>query len=112
MTTFQLLKNGNDRGDCTAPYKVILDREYTVKEFISEVLLIKGEWGYIGIKSKDNPWLGDPHCEYRYGKLLVNLPDDAMEKKVVSVKADGGWSRMDYLITVEESDTQMDGEAE
>lgn len=108
---FQLKKNGNDRSDCTAPYSVILDREYTVKEFVHAVLSDRREWGYIGIKNEKNPWFGEPKCEYRYGKLETILPNDVMNNKVISAKADGGWSRMDYIIEIERC-SQKDGEAD
>ena len=31
-------------GDCTADYEVILDKQYTVREFVSFVLSQKDEW--------------------------------------------------------------------
>lgn len=49
-------------GDETAPYDVIFDRQYTVREFIDYVLT-RREWGYIYFK-------GGPHCGYR-GSLLL-----------------------------------------
>lgn len=100
---FQIKQCGPERGDCTAPYEVNLDKEYLVREFIEEVLKNKREWGYIGIKT-DNIWkyFGDPKCEYRYGKLLNTLPDDYMSRKIKSVTTDGGWSRMDYILELED----------
>ncbi|MFR8358765.1 MAG: hypothetical protein ACLVEJ_26075 [Parabacteroides sp.] len=35
-------------GDCTAVYDVLLDREYTVRELINEILT-RNEWGEIGV---------------------------------------------------------------
>lgn len=96
---FKLKQAGRERGDCTAPYDVILDKEYTVKEFIETVVSRDREWGYIGIAVKGSIF-GDPHCEYKWGKLLYDLPEEIHNKKVISVKADGGWSRMDYLLEV------------
>lgn len=96
---FRIEQCGPERGDCTAPCEVILDKEYLVREFIEEVLKRKEEWGYIGIKS-DKSFFGDPNCEYRHGKLLGTLPG-YMSRKVKSVTADGGWSRMDYILEVE-----------
>lgn len=96
---FQLALCGSCRGDATAPYKVILDKEYAVSEFMKTVCERVYEWGYIGIKS-ENSFFGDPFCEYGYGKLFGTLPG-FMDKKVKSAKADGGWSRMDYILEVE-----------
>lgn len=87
-------------GDGTAGYEVTTDRRYTVKEFINEVISNKNEWGYIGIK-RDRVFtiFGNPNCEYKQGKLLSNLPEDYLDKEISFVCANGGWSRMDYLIT-------------
>lgn len=38
---FRLIKNGDVRGDCTCAYRVELDKEYTVREFIETVLTEK-----------------------------------------------------------------------
>lgn len=97
---FKLYSAGEVRGDCTAPYNVKLDKEYTVNEFINAVLT-KNEWGYIGIYCQGT-FFGEPKCEYRYDKLLYTLPDNVLNKNVIKVKADGGWSRMDYLLWIED----------
>ena len=97
---FKLISNGPEGGDCTAPYIVELNGEYTVKTFIADVLKIKDEWGYIGIEHGRSIF-GDPHCEYSNGKLKTLLPDKYLNLKVVSASAHGGWSRMDYILGVE-----------
>lgn len=91
--------NGYVRGDQTSSYEVILDKQYTVKEFIEEVLTNRsGEWGYIGIYSK-NAFFGKPNCEYKWGKLITEpLPEKYMNKVIKEVKGDGGWTRMDYIL--------------
>lgn len=96
---FTFYQTGPTRGDCTSPYEVTMDKEYTVDEFIQEILTRK-EWGYIGIYSS-NDFFGDPKCEYRDDKLLYSLPNEYLNKRVIKVKADGGWSRMDYLLWTE-----------
>lgn len=93
-----------DNGDATANYDITLDREYTVQEFIITVLANRPrEWGYIGIRSNsiDGQFLGDPRMEYRRGTILSALPNDILSKKIKSVSASGGWSNMDYLLTLE-----------
>jgi len=96
---FKLLQAGREGGDCTAPYDVKLDKEYTVKEFVDAVLTRDSEWGYIGIIYRDaKSVFGDPHCEYSHGELLYNLPEEVLNRKVNYVNAHGGWSRMDYRL--------------
>jgi hypothetical protein len=80
-------------GDETAPYDVIFDREYTVREFI-EYILTRNEWGNIR-------FIGGSSYGYRQTLLLCPIPDRYMETRIASVKAAGGWSRMDYLIEME-----------
>lgn len=103
---FRLIQNGSVRGDCTCAYRVELDRKYTVGEFIETVLTERsGEWGYIGIRVTEGGFservFGNPCCEYKWGKLLSTLPKKYLKKKITEVTGDGGWSRMDYLITLE-----------
>lgn len=87
--------------DCTCGYKVFLEKEYTVEEFINAVLKAKSdEWGYIGIYKKGSIF-GEPNCEYRNGKLSTKpMPNKFLKKKIVDVIAGGGYSRMDYLLYV------------
>ena len=81
------------RTDETAPYDVIFDREYTVREFI-EYILTRNEWGNIR-------FIGGSSYGYRQNQLLYPIPDRYMETRIASVKAAGGWSNMDYLIEME-----------
>ena len=63
-----------------------------VADFVGEVLNIVGDWGYIVIK----PY----RFEYRYGKLLNNIPSELLARRISNVEASGGWSRMDYYLTL------------
>ena len=90
---------GNVRGDETAPYEVTDYKAQTVADFVDEVLREKPrEWGYISVF--EGCFFNAPRCEYRDGKLLSTLQDNELQKIIVSVKAEGGWSRMDYYIKV------------
>ena len=83
-------------GDCTSGYNVLIDEDCTVKSFVDEVLLNKGEWGSICI----------PYNEcvaYKYGEILSEFPKHLLDLKVISAKAAGGWSRMDYYIKIKSS---------
>lgn len=78
-------------GDETAPYDVIFDRQYTVREFIDYVLT-RNEWGLIIFKE------GLTSYEYKRTAILSPIADEVMDKRIVSVIAVGGWSNMDYFI--------------
>lgn len=84
-------------GDCTAGYRVDLDKVYTVSEFIEEVLKrFSNEWGYFRIMNIFT------RIEYRSGKLIENrLEGNVLSAKIVSVTASGGWGNMDYKIIIE-----------
>jgi hypothetical protein len=89
-------------GDGTAPYDVSDYQAKTIVEFIHEMLAQRpNEWGYIEVK--DGPagegFYWRARIEYRYGELLNEIPDAWQYRKIGNVKAAGGWSRMDYLIT-------------
>lgn len=88
-------------GDETAGYSVELTKNYTVSDFVDDVLLIDGEWGHIGIHDKYSVF-GSPECEYSHGKLKTKLPNDIMDKEVLSASAHGGWSRMDYQLKIKQ----------
>ena len=99
IVLYQLRPEGSD---CTAPYRVELTCRYSVGAFINEVLKDKREWGYIGIdRGRGSSIYGHPECQYRYGELLYTLPDEFLGLKILKARASGGWSRMDYLLTVE-----------
>lgn len=89
-------------GDCTSIYDVILNKEYTVKEFINDMLkALPGEWGAFIIRAKDYPF-GKEQSEYRYGKLLTTFSEETLNSKIKCIEAQGGWSLMDYNITLRE----------
>lgn len=96
---FKLSQSSQVRGDCTASYDVTIIGNGTVGEFIDAVLeKCSKEWGYIGICSTECSF-GKPAMEYKHGKAINREEmSDFESKQVKSVVADGGWSRMDYVI--------------
>ena len=87
------------RGDETQSFDV-RDYKETLGEFVKEVLTkYKGEWGYLKIKG-NSPF--SPRFEYKHGELLDEIPHDLLDKKIVNVQGDGGWSRMDYTLCLED----------
>lgn len=97
--TFKVVQLRPEGSDCTAPYSVELNGEYTVAEFIHDVLLNKREWGYIYIDS--NNTYREPLCEYRNGELKTEPKAEYLNLKVTCARAHGGWSCMDYVLTLE-----------
>lgn len=84
-------------GDCTARYRVDLDKEYTLQEFIDAILTNKkDEWGEIKIEKRNCVW-------YRHGNIIgkSNIPEEVFGYKVKSVIASGGWTVMDYTVALE-----------
>ena len=106
---FKLNQTSDTRGDCTASYDVQLDKTYTVKEFFEAVLEKKAdEWGafYLMVRSRKLFWQ-NPCCEYKHGSRTgttwANILTRYGERQVTQVKADGGWTRMDYYIWLDTS---------
>ena len=105
---FELIKSSQDFSDATALYDVKLDKSYTLGEFVDTVLTITKEWGIIRVVQEGVSWIEYPKCEYRYGKFFpekswLDLPPETLNKKIVLAKAHGGWSNMDYTLTLEGS---------
>ena len=105
---FDLKIDGEESGGPlggTAPYKVTLLEKCTVREFVEYILDTRCEWGYVGIYNPEKgPFFGYPNIEYSFGKLkagsIIEDFGDFLDKPVTKVTADGGWSRMDYILYV------------
>lgn len=96
-------QTGHAGGDSTAPYAILLSREYTVREFIETILKqYPHEWGIFHVL-EERSVCGTHHyaVEYRYGELKEMFMAGIFNKKIVSVDARGGWSSMDYYIRVQ-----------
>lgn len=100
---FSLTQIGPTSSDCTARYLVTLYGDYTLQEFINEVLSNKGEWGTISIAKRGCLWYNYPSFSYRYGEIRSRptLPEEVYSYKIKDVRANGGWSNMDYTIQLE-----------
>lgn len=101
---FTLTQYTQTFGDCTAGYRVCLDKEYTLQEFVDAILTNKkDEWGEIKIAKRNCPWYDYPSIDYRNGNITntPNIPEEVFGYKVKSATAHGGWSAMDYIVTLE-----------
>ena len=113
---------GGPYGDATASYKVDFPKGWTFLDFVEYVTLTYSkehrEWGDITVGSV----FSDKIVTYREGEAFYfggeNWHNDEekqkclekskilykeyLNRKVASVSAHGGWSAMDYVITLEE----------
>ena len=93
---------GGMGGDDTYPYDAIMDRPYTVREFVDEVLFKKGNWGCIRVSDNPRDALGEVLCWYSHGKLEEEYASlkECEDKQVKSANGSGGWSRYDFTLMV------------
>lgn len=99
----------SENGDCTWNYNVELDKACTVGKLINTILSQKpDEHGSIRIcwwHFSDATSLKH-QCEYDKGKIVNDpFPDNILAKPVIEVRANGGWSFMNYTIRVPKYDT-------
>lgn len=103
-TKFSLKRTSKIHIDESAFYDVILKHKMTLSEFIDAVLENTGEWGHIGLEFKGTIF-GYPCCDYRYGSLTeegkATFTENQLNSTVKYVKSNGGWTNMNYLITLE-----------
>lgn len=89
-------------GNACYGYHIDLDHQYTIREFIDEVLKTKRyEWGRFGITEdiEHSYMCTIDVCEYRLGILRTGFhKDDIAKMKIKRVVAHGGQSNIDYLI--------------
>lgn len=59
------------------------------------------EWGDFEVRTKDD-WFHPTifRVEYRYGKLMGNIPETIASLSIAKATSHGGWSAMDYNIIV------------
>ena len=96
---FKLKEIAGPFGDCTSAYSVELDTTYTVKDFIDAVLEhCSNEWGSIAIENSKTA----QECEYVKGTIkCTQFSSEMLRKTVISAKAYGGWTRMDYQLKIQ-----------
>lgn len=95
----KLTQISQTRGDCTASYNVTDYKSTTVGEFIDEVLKeFPSEWG----EFRDE--YDNQIAKYNNGTIVATNFSAVrlIDRRIVKIVGDGGWSRMDYLITIED----------
>ena len=90
-------------GDETSTYKIKYPEGATMADLIAHALSNKKEHGSIAIV-KPHSWLGlEVVCkmDYGYGRIEAdNIPEETKAKKLKSVSGFGGYSLMDYNVTL------------
>ena len=92
---------GQMSSDCTSSYIIEFEKPMTLEQFVNIVFEEKpNEWGSFNVSNQ----LSDDYLEYPYerGKLSHKIPVKFLDRKIKNVWANGGWSRMDYNIRLEE----------
>lgn len=81
--------------DCI--YSIQLEKEYTITEFIEEILRTKSnEWGCFAINGETHH--GGFRIEYLWGKLKKEIPQKYANALIAEVNSCGGWTQMNYSI--------------
>ena len=86
-------------GDCTTPYDAVMDRQYTVQEFVDEVCSEERNWGHVNISQDPNNMYGKLLVDYRHG-VYGEVPEQFRDMIVKSAHGSGGWSRYDFTLMV------------
>lgn len=99
-------------GDATFNYDLQIKPDTTLSEFINGILSDTKEWGCISVRKGGCPCLGIKgkllmEIWYRHGDiesiLAYDAPDDIKSRYIYEeCKANGGWTRMDYTVTLKE----------
>lgn len=98
---FKPVCTGGPYGDCSSHYKVEIKQPCTVAQFV-EFVNQQGEWGKVHI----NPigWLGNGLATYNYDTHIkdkpLEMPQHYLNRRIARIEAHGGWSNMDYYVTL------------
>ena len=99
-----------ERSDATASYEVEIKENTIVKDLVEMIAREStDEFGVIEVFNGSAPSFGigkltEAEFAYRDGKLTYGCcRPNARERKVTRVIANGGWGRLDYYVSTEES---------
>ena len=102
--------------DATFNYDLRIKPDTTLSEFVDGILSDTKEWGCIDVQKGGCPCLGIKgkllmEIWYRYGAIermctydTSSITFDNIKSRYIydECKANGGWSRMDYTVTLKE----------
>lgn len=96
----KLKATGHMGGDATYPYDAIMDKPYTVREFVDEVVSENRNWGVIRYTTSTANRFGEYVCDYRYGDVIGEIDDGIANRRVTDAWGSGGWSRYDFTLLI------------
>ena len=101
IENINLVQVGGPYGDECCSYTFTTTKEhYTIQELIGAARRNTPEWGYVRVN-----YAGEKYeLEYRHGQIISNgIIEDLYDKEFTEGTAHGGWSRMDYEVTIQDS---------
>ena len=98
IDNINLVQVGGPYGDECSSYTFTTTKEhYTIQELIGAARRNTPEWGYIRVVYGEVEY----KLEYRHGQIISNdIPEFLYDKEFTEGSAHGGWSNMDYLVTI------------
>lgn len=97
---FKMIHTAGPFGDATSNYRVEITGNVTVYDFVNWVIKDKRQWGNVIIDDGTGKWPNQPKVSYKYGKLTSKLPRKYRNQLVTGATANGGWSKMSFVIRV------------
>ena len=107
MNKLNFERTGGPRGDECSSYDVSFPEGMTLEELIKTILEERpNEWGDIKLG-----WGQSPLIEYSKGRLYNphSSLSENLNKEVIKIKADGGWSLMTYILELKDPEPKIDG---
>lgn len=102
MKIKEICTSREPNGDSTWNYRIELDEDYSVNEFIEHILREKPqEWGsfYVVDRLDGKSMNILDESEYKKGEMVSGFREDKNNKKRIDgIISHGGWGMMDYYI--------------
>ena len=98
MDNIKLTQIGGPYGDACSRYSFTTTKEhFTIQDLIGAARRNTPEWGYVRVNCGCDRF----ELEYSHGQIISNnIPESLYDKEFTEGTAYGGWSRMDYEVTI------------
>lgn len=91
--------SGGPFGDQMCNYDVLDFKSKTLGEFVEEVIAENPkEYGDIMIIADNKSAFDLPRSEYKYGQIVTEFPKEYLDREIISVRSNGGWTLMTYFV--------------